>query len=209
MILNVQYKTYARQIANVFCKTDVLCSESVYQRILNYFTNATFEHFLQNISTGRYYILKYSNWHTGNTCRDMLIDVRLTDVVTGTVQTGYWNYTNQNCDDKKFYYPDLNSLINKFHYTLLDAPIMNKNNSEITKERLVWNRNANSYGITFVPPTGGGGGGQITPTPNQPIEPILNTPVSKEAGFNLESITSNPYLLGGALAVLFFYFMKK
>ena len=219
MITNPTYKKLAGDIAQIFCSSqqnNELCINSVQERILSSFNDTTFKYFLENIQKGRMYILKLSNWHSGNNCRQVYIDVKYTDVLTGIEKTGYWYYTAENCQEKQFFYPDLNNQINK-HFVLLDPPITSKQNSEITRGRLVYSPGATSYNIVFTN-TGGGG----TPAPpkivvNTPIDPINNlpggspsAPQMKTAGGldDLFNFLSNPIVLLG-LGVAGYYIFKK
>jgi hypothetical protein len=213
MITNSQYKIFASQIAKLFCPTDTICQASVKERILFNFNNESFSYFLQNISVGRFKILQYSNWRVKqNNCRTMLIDVKLTDAITGEVKTGYWSYDNRNCGSEQYYFPDLNSLIRNNGYTLVDAPIMSKNNSDIVKPRLVHAKSATGYGITYVPPSPGGGGGGISVTPPVQTPPAQIPPVQtpSQSGFNIQQLIKPEYaLIGIAALAAYMFFMKK
>lgn len=210
MITNVPYKLIAGQIAKIFCSTDTICAASTKERIITNFNNETFAIFLQNIQYGRFLILRYSNWRAKTHCRNMVINVTLTDAITGEIKTGFWEYDNDNCQEKQYYYPNLNTLISRNGYQLIDPPIKDKTIYEITKPRLIYNKNAKSYGITYTPPEPGGGGGgvvikpPVTPPVNQPSEPT-QTPNN----FDVKSLLENPIILIGGAIVLYMLIKDK
>ena len=214
MITNNQYKIIAGQIAKLFCNTDAICEASVKERILTNFNNETFAIFLSAIQYGRFYILKYSNWRVhNNNCRNMAITANLTDAITGEVKISEWYYDNADCGNYQWYYPDLNTLISRKGFQLIDAPIKNKLTAEIVKPRLIYNKNAASYGITYTPPSpGGGGGGGVVVTPPSlppglpPVEPI-QTPVG--SSFDIKSLLENPIVLIGIGVAAYFLLIKK
>lgn len=212
MINNIQYKIFALQIARLFCadsQNKSICETSIKTKIINAFNDSTFEHFLEHLQQGRYYLLKYSNWHSdANDCRSMKVDVRLTDVITGNVVNGYWHYTAVDCGSKQYLISDLNYLPGRNGYTLLDDPIMTKTNSDITKERLVYNSKAQPYGITYVP-SSGQQQGQIIPSQGTLLTvPEPNMQV-KQNGFDIKSLFDNPILLIGVGILAFFFLVKK
>ena len=213
MINNPQYKILAGQIADLFCESSeqkAICIASIKAKIINSFSDNTFQHFLENIQQGRYYLLKYSNWHADqNNCRSMKIDVRLTDVITGAQTSGYWNYTANDCGSNQYRFQDLNSLINKFGYTLLDPPIVSKNNVDITKERLVYNPRAVSYGIVFTPNSIPGAPPQIVPNnPSVPITANKENIVQAGSFDDILNLLTNPIVLIGVILAGYYIFKK-
>jgi hypothetical protein len=213
MITNNQYKIISGQIAKLFCGTDPICAISVKERIITNFNNETFTIFLTNIQYGRFYILKYSHWTAKSNCRNMKINVTLTDAVTGEITRGYWEYDNRNCGNEQYYYPDLNTLISRRGYQLIDPPIKDNSTPEITKPRLIYNAKSESYGITYVPPTGGGGGGggvTITPPYTPPSLPPAITPdAPAQGGFDIKSMLENPIVLIGIGVAAYLLLIKK
>jgi len=219
MITSTNLKNIAGQIATLFCESNVnktVCIASVKQRIIADFNDSTFNYFLSNIQYGRFYMLKLSNWKQMSDCRKMGITATYTDVITGEVKSVSWYYTNSDCGAKQYWYPDLNYLIRQNGNELLDAPISSKNNSDITKERLVYKKSAQSYNIVYVPNTGGGGGTVVptptpTPTPTPGPGPVPNAPVGSNLipGVDLENIFSNPIVWLGVGVLVYWKLIKK
>lgn len=217
MIINPQYKLIANQIAKLFCNTDVICQGAVRQRIYSNFDDQSFEFFLQNIEVGRFYLLRYSNWRVhNNQCRKMAITANLTDAITGEIITDEWYYDNANCNEKQWYYPDLNNLMKKNNRTVLSPLIQNKTTTEITKVRLIYSPNKPSYGITYTPPVpgGGGSGGGVQITPPKGSPPAGSPPASIpdmpiQSGFDIKGLFENPIVLIGVGLLAVYLIMKK
>ena len=212
MITNSIYKTYAGQIANLFCENQAnksICIASIKERIINNFNNTSFQFFLEHLSRGRFYIVEISQWKVVSGCRNMGFTLKVTDVVTGSVEYKSVYYTNENCEGKQWYFPDLNHAVQvKSGYKFLDAPIQSNNTQDIIRPRLTYKENAPSYNIVYVPQTGGSGGTTI-PTP-QPVLTPSPEPVqagTQQSGFNMSGIFDNPLLLVG-LGLGFFFLLK-
>jgi len=212
MITKSQYKLLAAQISKLFCNDEPICMAGVKERLLNFFNDGSFAFFLQHIEVGRFYVLQYSNWRATSHCRTMKIDVKLTDVITGQVTTGFWQYDNSDCGDKQYYYPDLNTLISRSGYQLLDQPITTKTTADIIKPRMVYNPNKAGYGISFKPTVPGGSGGTITPTPTPTPTPLIvpdQSVVNKPASFLPEGLDLKMILIVGGIGLAAWYLMKK
>ena len=215
MITNNDYKILAKQIAVLFCEDQqnkTLCESSVEERILSSFNDISFKYFLEHILRGRFYMLQLRNWHTGSNCRELWIDVYYKDVITGSETQSAWHYTAQDCGSKQYYYPDLNYLIRK-SYTLIDPPITSKNNSDVTRPRLVYSPGAPSYNIVFVTQTPGGSPAPpkitIAPDPGGSVMPSAPQ-VKTTGGGIIEFLLSNPLLIaGGALGIYLIYKSTK
>lgn len=214
MITNPEYKILAAQIANIFCDSQInksLCITTVKTRIINVFTNETFNFFIQNIQVGRYYLLEYSNWHSDtNNCRSMKIDVKLTDVITGKITKGYWHYTATDCGNNQYKFQDLNKLISTNGYLLQDIPITSNKTEDIKKARLIYNPKAASYNIVLIPGVPGSEPPsiQIQPDPTPlPDQQNINTPV--KPGIDLAGLISPTTALIAAGILAVYLFTKK
>ena len=216
MITNPSYIILAREIAEIFCEggaNQSICIISVKQRIIESFTDQTFEYFLANIQKGRMYMLQLRNWHQGTNCRHMAIDSYYTDVLTGAETHSAITYTARNCTDKHYYYPDLNHAM-KQRVTVLDPLITANTNAEVTRKRLVYAPGAPSYNIVFTN-QGGGGTPKIIPKPPAHPTPPGGTPTLQAApgedGNILEGVLevlSNPIVLAGLGVGIYFLFKK-
>lgn len=208
MITDKKLLKIVDEIASLYCEYDEICRGTLTERIRNNFNNIQFAIFISNSLKGRFYFLKYSNWRVGNSCRKMLIDVKLTDAITNEIKTGYWFYDNVNCTDLQYNYLDLNTLINRYGYVLYDEPIRSKNNSDITKQRLIYNSTAKPYGFTYIPVTPGGGSGvTLTPPTQTPPEQIPNVPNSNS--FDIKNLLENPIVLIGIGLAAYLLLIKK
>lgn len=211
MITNSDLKIILNAVTRDLCKnanSPLPCMIQLKQRFNKFFNNETFNFFVNHMREGRYQIIKFSNWRQGSDCRQKYIDVKFTDLVDQTVSNGTWNYTSRNCEDKSYYYPDLNWTISHYNHVLLDVPIKSKNNSDITRERLIYSPGARpNLNLELVPQ------GQNTPPnlPAPPQEPIPGEPggpgAPEGAGDDLLKILTNPIVLAG-LAVGGYFIWK-
>ncbi len=218
MITNPIYKGLARKIAMLFCEAAAsppVCTESIKQRIISSFNNVTFEYFLANLTKGRYVIMRYYNWRQGSNCRDKIISVEFIDVITGNRVNGNWQYISADCENKSYYWPDLNHLVSVYNHVMLDTPIESGTNADIGKPRLIYSPNATpSYNVSYIPgsvPGGGGSGGGGNILPKVPVvppgEPEPEIAV-QSAGFDFEGLLKNPAVLIGAAAAIYFLVIK-
>jgi hypothetical protein len=215
MITNSTYLTYAAQIAELFCENEQnksICQAIVAQRIINSFSNATFENsFLPNLQNGRFYLLRITNITEGMKTK---IYFDFQDVITGD----YGSDTVESIIPKDLIYSYIPSLLRTKGFN----PISENNvytSGDFMDVRTAWNVNAPTYGIVFVPgnitppggggsgggggePGSGGGGGVIT----------YNTPAQQQQmnlqpagnGFDLSGLLNNPIVLIAGAALIYF-----
>jgi len=201
MITNANKKIILNAVATELCKNSsspLPCSIQIKERFNRFFNNETFEFFINHMNMGRYQILKMSNWRQGSPCYKKYIDVQLTDLVDQTTTNGTWNYESRDCENKSYYYPDLNWVIGHYNHLLLDVPIKSNNSSDISKERLIYSVGARpNLNIQLVPPGSNPipnipGGGGSTP----PVVPDPSMPMSGGSE-DLLNFLKNPIVLAG------------
>jgi len=206
MVTNNSYIILINKIASLFCKTDSICRSGVVSRLTNYLDNASFEIFLQGLSTGRWGVhsFKIIGWNLGVAT----IKLDWMDIVTG--KQGSVNLTIPK-----------NVLEGNQYWSYIENKL--DPNAKI-KARVVYNNKAfmliqspthASYGISVTPSSVPGGTPGITPTPQNPPggspggSPLVSGAPTIQAGGleDILSFLSNPIVLAGV--VLGGYFIWK
>lgn len=226
MLINQTYKNYAAQIADIFCEGSIpLCVTSVKQRIIKYFTDETFENsFLPNLDTGRFYYLKLTHLPSSegfikwNLSGKDIVNGKPYSVTIDGIPGDKRNDTNWVMNHMNSWWASQNLNLRMFFLGTVPGFYIIQINGQTP------------YGIVYVPGTVGGGsggsggsgsgdcpsgqvwfGGKCVPSggrikvpggiPLPESEPIA-------AGFDVGTILSNPMVLIGGAALLFFYFMN-
>ncbi len=150
-------KTYAEQIAGIFCEAAVLrqiCIANVKNRIINDFTDEIFEQdFLPNLDTSifRAMIGTFELSSPGY----MRLIMNSTDIVNGSNKTGMLDgIPSDKMNDWDWIFAHLNA------YYQSVAPHLHAYYLGVVNDKIIWQLDGVSepYGIIFVPGTVGGGG---------------------------------------------------
>lgn len=143
MITNRTYLNYIKEIALLFCNTDNLCKAGVESRLKNNLTNDTFEAFLSNLNSRKWYFGNFDlpmTYFSPN--KVWITGFNFTELLSG--QTGRArveipaNIYNQNNTDWKKIIEYVNRPFLKFE--------------NIVGDKIIFSSNEHSgYGIAFVP----------------------------------------------------------
>ena len=147
MVINPTYKSYATQIAEIYCEDQInptLCTASVKQRIVNAFTDETFESsFLPYLDKNRFFSLEVVRVQKENRFNEKIV-FRGFDIVTGkstgdfhiNAFPGSYQFAEQTDDPQKYDF-----ILQRKNYRFVDL----MNGRIIVRKPLV------NYGIVFVP----------------------------------------------------------
>lgn len=209
MITNNILKGQVAKIALLSCEGPGSCFTQTKERLISNLTNELFQkYFLKNLNTKRFGIFEISSDpQRQNFCfpgiygvTGFKLVVRITDLLTGIA--------------KEFLTECIP--ISKLNDDLYIIPNVRGTGSvkylgRVNGKVIVQISGLPPYGINYVPPVkpphgvyGGGGG-------TEPLPPGLVVPGQPGivvSGFDVESILSNPMVLIGGAALLFFYFMN-
>lgn len=215
MLTNPVYKNYCRQIAALFCQSEVnpeVCKASVAQRMINELTDYAFENsFLPNLGSGRHYILEITKMFNAPSGESKTVmEYKVTDVITG-LTAATWEDTA----GRMPVYSKIPGMLGEDGFTVVSA---NKLFSQLDykDKRIVYKANVPGYGILFVAQTGGtepGGGvtpgGTIVKQQSIPTkeQEVLNQPV-KPAGL-FAGMDMTTLLIIAGVGVAAFLYMKK